>query len=65
MALSQKELKSQYKELKEKLAEANAEVKRVQLEMQILTTRCKHPNKYQYSAMGELGWNCPDCPYQT
>lgn len=30
-----------------------------------LIRRCKHPNKYDYTAMGDPGVKCPDCGYQT
>lgn len=33
--------------------------------LRVVQARCKHPNKYQYSAMGELGLKCPDCGWAT
>lgn len=47
--------------LRDRLAEANAEVERVRLEMQILKTRCLHPDKFRTSHMGESCVDCPDC----
>lgn len=65
MALTKAEIIAAREEIDQKIAEANAAVRRARLELQILYTYCEHPDKFQYSAMGELGWKCPDCGWAT
>ena len=65
MAKSQEQLKEEYESFKDEIAEHKGEIDILWARIRVLQTMCKHPNKYQYSAMGELGWFCPDCGYQT
>jgi hypothetical protein len=55
------EIQEAQKKLRDRLAEANAEVERVHLEMRLLKARCDHPDKFRTSHMGESCVDCPDC----
>lgn len=59
--MTQEEIQEEGQKLEAKMNEANAEVQRVALEMQILHTRCLHPDKFETSSMGESYYKCPDC----
>lgn len=61
MTMAKAEIVEALARLRDRLAEANAEVQRVRLEMQILKTRCSHPDKFRTSHMGESCVDCPDC----
>lgn len=60
------------KTIKERAAEIRRHIRHHQGEaeiwgarLRVLQRECEHPDKYQYSAMGELGWKCPDCGWAT
>jgi len=59
--MTQTEIREQNTALTQELKEARAHVADVQTRMRALFTKCSHPDKYEYSVMGELGWKCPDC----
>lgn len=40
-------------------------IEELRLTLKQIRRSCKHPNKYSYSAMGELGHCCPDCGWST
>ena len=63
--MTKDEIVARRKQLEGQRREANAALERIRLECQLLYTYCEHLDKYQYSAMGELGWKCPDCGWQT
>jgi hypothetical protein len=62
---TQEFLKEQYEEFKDDIAYHQGEIDVIWARIRVLQKQCKHPNSYQYSAMGELGIKCPDCGYQT
>jgi hypothetical protein len=62
---SQEEIRAEYQRLEEKIADARGEIEIARAMQKVNRVKCKHPNAYTYSAMGELGRKCPDCGYQT
>lgn len=62
---TQDEIIKQVDILDQKIAEHRHAIIELKLKKDFLQSTCEHPNKYQYSAMGELGWKCPDCKWQT
>jgi len=52
-------------ELEADLEDARRQVRDTQAALKALHGECEHPNKFQYSATGELGWKCPDCGWST
>lgn len=41
------------------------QIRLLEVQKEQLQDNCKHPDKFRYSAMGEVGWKCPDCGWQT
>jgi len=59
--MDQEQIKAKKAELDEKftlLAELRAQL---DLKAKMLRSRCKHPNEYHYTVMGDPGTKCPDC----
>lgn len=52
-------------EVQVRLDKANLDRQHALVDLRFVQARCDHPDKHQYSAMGELGWYCPDCKWQT
>jgi hypothetical protein len=59
-------------EIKEACAALDAEAQKMRLELDLISVRkkywqrlCSHTDGYTYYAMGERGFKCPDCGYQT
>jgi hypothetical protein len=65
MSMTQQAIKDSYQDYKDSIAFHNGEVEVLRARIGVLQAQCKHPDKYTYSAMGELGVRCPDCGYQT
>lgn len=59
------EIKREYETRMERIEELRGDIEIERAYLNVLKKRCKHPNSYTYSAMGELGQKCPDCGYQT
>lgn len=49
----------------DRMLDAEREKKIVRAELEVLALRCRHPNQYGYTAMGEPGTKCPDCGKTT
>lgn len=65
MSKSKEAIKDLYDAYKDAISFHNGEVEVLRARIRVLQAQCKHPDKYTYSAMGELGVRCPDCGYQT
>jgi tRNA(Ile2) C34 agmatinyltransferase TiaS len=63
--MTQDEIKQQYEQHKDTIQDLRGEIEIEQARMRVLQRKCKHPNCYEYYAMGERGIKCPDCGYQT
>lgn len=63
--LSQLEIRKTREALDSEITELKAKIAELQVKKDALQKGCHHPKRYQYSAMGELGWKCPDCGWQT
>jgi hypothetical protein len=48
-------------ESKARIRSLNKKIEVEQLRLQIIRTRCAHPNKYLTTVMGDNTWRCPDC----
>ena len=59
--MDQEQIKKKKAELDEKFLLLRELREQLDLKAKMLRTRCKHPNKYEYTAMGEPGSKCPDC----
>ena len=63
--MTKEEIYAKYVEQMEKILIAQCDIDIARATMRANQRFCKHPDKYTYSAMGELGVKCPDCGYQT
>ncbi len=63
--MTRAEIQRKHQEIVKRRKELNLQMRELLLEWQQLQLRCEHKNKYQTSAMGELGTRCPDCGYST
>jgi hypothetical protein len=63
--MTQEEIKTKNEILKEELADAKMIVDEIRGKLEALRNRCRHPNKYKTSFMGDSGVHCPDCGYST
>lgn len=63
--MTQDEIKNEYTERKDAISDLLGEIEIERAYLRVLQRKCKHPNAYTYSAMGELGTKCSDCGYQT
>ncbi len=62
---TQEEIRSKVESHKERIEEFRGEIEIEKISIRVWQNKCKHPNKYQYSCMGELSWHCPDCEWGT
>jgi hypothetical protein len=44
---------------------AEADLKAAIARRNALQNMCDHPNKFETSCMGEMGWSCPDCDWSN
>lgn len=65
MRLTKEQIVAQLEELREQLAVAHGEVKRVQSEIGTLQSRCGHTGAFSTSCMGEACVVCPDCGWSS
>lgn len=63
--MTQEEIKQGIKELKKQIRLAEHDLEILKMKRKYWEAQCEHPNKYKYSAQGEIGDYCPDCEYQT
>jgi hypothetical protein len=63
--MNQAEIYEQREDILSRMLTAQRQVELLKVEMQFLQKMCKHPNSYEYSAMGEKGQACKDCGWQT
>lgn len=63
--MNQQDIKEELIQIKSRLNTVRMQEDLIKVELKWLQRKCDHPEKYQYSAMGELGWYCPDCEWQT
>jgi len=68
MSLSLEEIRARMRPLNAELeraldvlAEARAGVELVRTKIRSVQERCRHPDKFETSCMGDKGWHCPDC----
>lgn len=63
--MTQEEIKQKREALEEELADAREVLDVVKGKLEALRNRCRHPNKFNTSFMGDSGVKCPDCGYAT
>lgn len=59
--MSPDEIKTEYVERKDKISELRGAIEVERAYIKVLQMRCKHPDRYATSFMGESGSHCPDC----
>lgn len=63
--MEQAEISIETKSIQTEIETLENVIEMLRLKLEQVQRKCEHPNKYQYSAQGELGWCCPDCGWST
>jgi len=51
--------------IRDRIRDLRGEIEVETARLRVVQARCRHPDKFEYSAMGDLGWKCPDCGWAT
>lgn len=60
----QEQIRHEREKLDKKWEDIDTKIRHVKFELEELQRKCKHPNKYKVSRMGEVAWFCPDCRWE-
>ena len=61
--MEQAEISIEAKKIQAEIQKHNDEIEMLRLKLKQVQRKCEHPNKYKYSAQGDVGWHCPDCEW--
>ncbi len=54
-------IKDEIKRLDAEITRYENAIELLKLQKKQFQRQCEHPNKYSYSAQGDMGVHCPDC----
>lgn len=65
--MTQDEIRTEFHRRRDKIRDLRADFEGAvgieRAHLNALEQKCRHPNGYQTSCMGETGYHCPDCGY--
>ena len=59
------EIRAKREKLEAEILELREKIEILVLKRKHLEKYCKHPNGHRYSCMGDPGYRCPDCGYDS